>query len=803
MMRGHSLKLTPFAFLFVFLSISISACSPAKPAPKPCTTTADCVGSARCIEGFCAASDFESLAIQIPVAGTRVPAPFTVRAGLMRRTGGTSKPPASVQLMALPAQGEAESTTLGLSDESTATYSAEFSPKQSGIYTLVAASTETGLGSNDVAVVVATCLKACPATDECLDGRCVRPFGAANLLAPAEGYASNTVEVSASLDRTLGAKASAPNDLELVATPVGSATEAERAPLSKKGGADSYSGTWKPKTERAYDVHVYSASLDLVSSSVRVIADFTAPVLQLSVPPPPIRTRNEIDPALKSAFRRDEKVTIRVTTEAADVAPDSFVAETTGIGVGKASPATIAAVPCTGKAEYCWNVQVDLSGPAMAAFNGEFSFEVRVADRAKNASSQKAKLPVTRWRWGFDAKGDLTESVAIGKLGTVYAAERTSSARRMSIYAVNPDGSPRWEFVQDGFLFNIAVGESGGKDRVFVSGVFAERDAGVVWMLDDLSVKDNPKPICTLPGKIVAAMGLTKTKLATESSPVSSVVAIAKNQNGSGKIVTVRPGAAEPCVTTSTLNATVDAPSLALTKGHVYLGDALGKLHSLGFDDSTGEWKARSGFPVALPDSRLVVGPIVSAASVFVASSLERGKGGTLFSVPFVGGSASSNVVKLASAPRSLAQASTRELVVGLEDGSLQLVPESLTGPAKSSNVTKDKLGFSVIGSDGTIYAVGADSEGVAQALSASSAPLWRIELPAPIRSQTIDCGRLPDGSIDKGRPGTLYVAAKASLHAIVVDGAGIDVGAPWPKVHRDPRNSADADRDLTEFSCK
>ncbi|MBX5481033.1 MAG: hypothetical protein IRZ16_04165 [Myxococcaceae bacterium] len=69
--------------------------------------------------------------------------------------------------------------------------------------------------------------------------------------------------------------------------------------------------------------------------------------------------------------------------------------------------------------------------------------------------------------------------------------------------------------------------------------------------------------------------------------------------------------------------------------------------------------------------------------------------------------------------------------------------------------------------------------------------------------SPNIDCTRDSTGAALKGLPGVLYVGSNSgNLYAFVVDSRGIDTSAPWPKYQHDPRNTGNADTDLSEFAC-
>lgn len=79
------------------------------------------------------------------------------------------------------------------------------------------------------------------------------------------------------------------------------------------------------------------------------------------------------------------------------------------------------------------------------------------------------------------------------------------------------------------------------------------------------------------------------------------------------------------------------------------------------------------------------------------------------------------------------------------------------------------------------------------------------------VTSPNIDCTRDTAGVPIPGRPGVLYVinsstlpgtVPDAQLYAIIVDSAGIETRAVWPKALHDPRNTNNAGTDLSQFAC-
>ena len=112
-------------------------------------------------------------------------------------------------------------------------------------------------------------------------------------------------------------------------------------------------------------------------------------------------------------------------------------------------------------------------------------------------------------------------------------------------------------------------------------------------------------------------------------------------------------------------------------------------------------------------------------------------------------------------------------------------------------------MGAPAIGSDGSIYV--STQAAKFKALDESGIILWSIDLSgASESSPALDCSRDDLGAAKPGRPGVAYVGSDGGfLYAFITDSRGIDTRSPWPKFHRDPRNTADASLDLAaEFTC-
>lgn len=149
-------------------------------------------------------------------------------------------------------------------------------------------------------------------------------------------------------------------------------------------------------------------------------------------------------------------------------------------------------------------------------------------------------------------------------------------------------------------------------------------------------------------------------------------------------------------------------------------------------------------------------------------------------------------------------QNKAREFLVGDSDGNLHLVPETtLKMGGRKIALGGELKGAPALGEDGSVYV--ATSEAKLHALDKDGKVRWSVALgKASESSPALDCARNPDGTVDKARPGVLYVGANdGKLYSFIVDSRGLDTDAPWPKFHRDPQNTDDANVNLKDVVCK
>jgi hypothetical protein len=117
-----------------------------------------------------------------------------------------------------------------------------------------------------------------------------------------------------------------------------------------------------------------------------------------------------------------------------------------------------------------------------------------------------------------------------------------------------------------------------------------------------------------------------------------------------------------------------------------------------------------------------------------------------------------------------------------------------------------------VFGQGGKLYVLGRTGRlHVLNAASLLEEWSWAVPLPGPFTAQSfsqlnLDVDRAAAAPCANGQPGVLYLSASSAdvtrLYAILVDSAGVDRNAPWPKYQHDPANTGNPATPLTPYSC-
>jgi hypothetical protein len=141
-------------------------------------------------------------------------------------------------------------------------------------------------------------------------------------------------------------------------------------------------------------------------------------------------------------------------------------------------------------------------------------------------------------------------------------------------------------------------------------------------------------------------------------------------------------------------------------------------------------------------------------------------------------------------------------------------VPDFPSLPVESSALGTAQTQFGsfapVVGRSGKLYVVGRD--GVVRGLNASTlAEEWNwgagvLPTNGAVAQLNLDINRDAVSPCGTGQPGVLYIAATRSnvttLYAVLVDSAGLDRNAPWPRHQRDPSNTGNPATALTSWTC-
>ncbi|MHB8875926.1 MAG: hypothetical protein ACYC8T_19735, partial [Myxococcaceae bacterium] len=487
------------------------------------------------------------------------------------------------------------------------------------------------------------CSPACAGWGECVAAACVPRYASLTWASPAAGTRVGAGPVTLAAQLATAAGRSRNDPAELTFTGDGGATVS--GTLSRVD-AGYYAGAWTAPGEGSYALVARFADAGLSSAPLALVVDRTGPVFTVTVPAPARGCDGgalcEVDPAggYQAAFKRDELVTVKVSSPANDVAASSVRLVVTGLGDGGqpgASEPALAVQPDTGCGQpYCGTVQVDLSRPQMRAFRGTMGLAVTGTDDVGNAGGVDGGVMVTRWKWSFEvtpSAAPIKTSPAIGPNGTVYFGT-VALGSTGTLYAVNPDGTLRWAFDAGAVEGSPAVGlTDAGVETVFVAST-SPTGATLVALTGAGTVSQT----CTYSGQTKASLAVAA--LTVSSQTLVSAVGVFNDAAGN-KLVAIRPGAAavlNQCVISADIGTATtgaaDFPSTVSMKGaETFYGDKAGNL--LGYTFSGG-WGVHTGqWPVAT--ALFTRGLAISSAGTDVVGGGGGVGVGGVFRVPFAG----------------------------------------------------------------------------------------------------------------------------------------------------------------------
>jgi hypothetical protein len=562
-----------------------------------------------------------------------------------------------------------------------------------------------------------------------------------------------------------------------------------------------YGGPWAPAAEGGYQLSASYAAAGLTSAKVEVAVDLTGPAFLVEVPAAPARADGgalagfDPEPGFELAWRRDEKVTVDVTSLNDDVDPSTVTLKALGYDAGAPGPALAVAQKTLGCLKpYCGTVEVDLSKPELKAFRGIFGLVASGRDRVANAGGGDAGVKVTRWKWAFDvapAAAPIKTSPAIGTLGTVYFGT-VALGSTGTLYALNPDGTVKWAYDAGAIEASPAVGVSdAGAETVFVA---STNPTGAA--IAALTAGGVLTTACSQAGGSTsnASLAISDTTFALETV----VTGVGLINSAGGRITAVRPNASatgDRCRDTPSAGLTTFPATISMDGANAYFGDDNGNVQGFSFI-STG-WSAKTGWPVTAS--------LFTRGLAIVGTDVVGGGGpgqGGVFRIPASGTSVAWKYPAGVSSPAwSPAVGSGNGIYFGNQTPALTKVLMNATTAVTATPAATVK-GAPAIGQDGVIYT--ADSSGELAAWTGTLGGSWALSGLGTVESSpALDCARDVAGAKLPGRPGVIYLGSNSGkLFSFIVDSRGIDTTAPWPKYQHDPRNTGNSSTPMAEFAC-
>ena len=529
--------------------------------------------------------------------------------------------------------------------------------------------------------------------------------------------------------------------------------------------------------------------------------DKTPPVFSIVVAPPPARQATAnltvYDPGSPDggvdAFRRDENVSVTVSSADHDVDAGSVKLTVYGVAANSGTGLAVQLAPCppanpSAASPFCRVATVSLGPPLpFEAFRSAVPLEVSGADLSNNLGKADAGVNVTRWKWRYSAGAPIYTTPAIADDGTIVFG--TSDGGSGSLVALTPSGGDKWNAVQLGQTKASPVIGSGDSGQQVV---YVGTASGTSGNLYAINLRDGTIVArCPSSGGSYAAPFVgTPSVVTSGSASFEGALGVA---NGL-KLVNIRSGPTLPddrCVAVDTV-ATQGYPANLVASGTESFA-AGGDGNVFAFTRQSGIWLDNTFWGGGSGSASVSNRPIQSLAlssrlfgttrlrGVF---ELNRGTGVLLANYPDAGLQADPGGLLLVASqlifPDGL---STNPGLLVVADsfgqGSLQPIPEAVTGSP-------------VMGAGSWLYS--ATTSGTLLARDLSEETSWSGSL-GPMESflgsPTIDCGARDAGIPVASSTGVLYLGSTSGgFFAVLVDSPGLDATAPWPKYQHDVRNT-------------
>lgn len=676
-------------------------------------------------------------------------------------------------------------------------------PMTAGMPTLTAGWAAT---SDSVAVLVKACAVMCQPWQEC------RPS--------ADGGSCGDLGLQLAWTRPtageeFGPGASAAVPLELSVTRADGGAFGGTVPfvlLGRAGGTLTPSGaSWVgsvdagPQDGMRTVIAGWDAGPAQASRSFAIVA--TPPTVQVFAQAAPVRPADDTDTDGVARWKKYELAPIQVESNRplAAIAPGNF-----------ANPGVTLSTRCTRTCmtAYCQCFEVDLAQQVLTAAAGELSGTVTVTlnsatDVYGNTASGIApvQVPVTRFKWKRSiSSGTATTPVAIAVLdgGVVLAGVTTAptAGANASLTAFKPDGGVAWtnSYSTEAITAGPLVGTQG-----IYFGVYAPGTTPIASIRRVDTAGMSASPLCLNIQSFTGDMALVSPGAGENVVAVRSDSFVVPTASG------CVPGSFTPSAGTP---SSANRPTIVVSGTDAFVG--------MGQRAPIWKFTAANATPTAagsvstqtlFPSNLFVVGtdivgggggPTVGGAFVFrnPAGSLS---GMTTNATPgndpggaaVVGGTTASPVVHYGDTAGA-----ERRVVLEPQGPSFGAADAGQLGTASFADRAP------VVGAGGRLYVVGSD--GALRVLSSSTlAEEWRWDNAFPttaISQLNLDINRDVGQPCGAGQPGVLYVAASSGaatwLYAVLVDSAGLDRNAPWPRHQHDPANTGNPATPLTPWTC-
>ncbi|ATB27012.1 hypothetical protein MEBOL_000447 [Melittangium boletus DSM 14713] len=530
--------------------------------------------------------------------------------------------------------------------------------------------------------------------------------------------------------------------------------------------------------------------------------DGLPPTLGVSVPPPPESpapegrtTYTEVGldgRPLPAAWRRDQEVPVELSTNSS-VPLVLEVKGTDGQGV------RVDAVPFSEgcAARQCVRAALPLWKPRLDASRGMLTFVATARSRAGLTTVHEQALPVTRWKWAhavFDANSDneensLDSAPGIGAKGTVYVTTYFTE-----LIALSPEGRALWTSPLEGEGAPVVSPQADGRELLYVRW-YGESDRGGGHQLYVYDVATRGL-LGQCPQRLNARQWFDSFVLGDVGGGVEGAMT-ATYGGATGAFLALTGGAsgsAPQCQFVQRELKPSERGNLVFRDGALYYSGPSSRALSV----STGSFTPRSGWPIASASSSGVNGLAVFDDLIVMGEGYidEPSSSGGISTVHTSGTQAA--VSRYSGGPVSMPSVGAGGVVFGVDGREGRLVRAPLGGsglPLLSKERGLAKELAPTLGQGGLVYAMRSGEMGVWSATDLSLQWKWSPhgEEETPLAPPVLDCTRDAQGSPIPGRPGVLYASVYNELHALVVDSAGLDADAPWPKQQHDERNTGNA----------